>query len=156
ALRRPVLHYLAIGGLLFAARATLGTQWARLSRTVRPRIVITAAQRDVIRHELTQKPGQPPPTADQERAQGEHTVDEEILYREALARGLDRDDPVVRERVIQNMRLLSDDSHADEPTLFRQGLDIGLDRSDIVVRRHLAASMRLLTVTPARVAPPSD
>jgi hypothetical protein len=161
---RRALHFLVLGGLIFIGRSSLcpdgsqGAGWAS-----QPRIVISAARREQIRRELDRTPGRPSASeeerarlADEERARLARDVDEEILYREALVRGLDRDDPVVRERVIQGMRLLSDDPHADEAGLYRAGLDLGLDRRDLVVRRHLAAAMRLFIVAPARLPALSD
>jgi len=152
ALQIRALHFLVLGGALFAGKSW----WSGVARGSgpRPEIVVTAAQREEIRRD-----GQPlgrRSTPEEEGARLDRVVDDEILYREALARGLDRDNPVVRERVIQSMRLLSDDPQADEATLFRQGLRLGLDRSDVVVRRHLAATMRVLAAAAARRDPPSD
>jgi hypothetical protein len=49
------------------------------------------------------------PTEDELRSLVEARVREEVLYREALAVGLDRDDVVVRRRMVQKMELLSQD-----------------------------------------------
>jgi hypothetical protein len=52
---------------------------------------------------------QRPPTEDELRALVDGRVREEVLYREALAVGLDRNDVVVRRRMVQKMELLSQD-----------------------------------------------
>jgi hypothetical protein len=39
----------------------------------------------------------------------ERAVEDEILYREALRLGLDKDDPIVRQRLVQKMLLLAED-----------------------------------------------
>jgi len=39
----------------------------------------------------------------------DHYVDEEVLYREGLARKLDRDDEIVRRRIVQKMQFLQQD-----------------------------------------------
>ena len=45
-------------------------------------------------------------------------IHEEILYREALALGLDKDDTVIRRRMVQKMEFLSEDlANAREPTI---------------------------------------
>ena len=46
-----------------------------------------------------------------------HRVREEVYYREALALGLDKDDPIIRRRLQQKMEFVSDDSAAQaQPT----------------------------------------
>jgi hypothetical protein len=52
---------------------------------------------------------QRPPTEEELRNLVEARVREEVLYREALAVGLDQDDLVVRRRMVQKMELLSQD-----------------------------------------------
>ena len=45
-------------------------------------------------------------------------IHEEILYREALALGLDKDDTIIRRRMVQKMEFLSEDlANAREPTI---------------------------------------
>jgi hypothetical protein len=60
-----------------------------------------------------QRQGRAPTPAEREELIARH-VDEEVLYREGLALGLDRSDPIVRRRVVQRMQLLLDD--LAEPT----------------------------------------
>ena len=57
-----------------------------------------------------------PPTDDERRALVESHVREEVLYREGVALGLDRDDQVIRNRVRQKVEVLSEDSLTAEPT----------------------------------------
>jgi hypothetical protein len=156
ALRMPALHYLVLGGVLFAARSTVLEQWSDLvGPGVRPRIVITAAQRGEVQREFRERLGRLP-GPEEERGHLDRLVDDEILYREALVRGLDSGNDVVRDRVVQSMRLLAEDPNAAEEVLYREGLRIGLDRRDLVVQRHLATMMRLLAVAPARAEATSD
>jgi hypothetical protein len=70
-------------------------------------------------------------------------ADEEMLYREALAQGLDRAQPA-RQRLIQNMRFLRIDESGGTRDLYAQAVEIGFDRTDPVVRRFLVEQMRLL------------
>lgn len=56
-----------------------------------------------------QRQWQRSPTADELEALVDGRVREEVLYREALAMGLDRNDVVVRRRMVQKLELLSQD-----------------------------------------------
>jgi len=58
-----------------------------------------------------------PPTPEQLATELDRWIDEEVLYREGLALGLDREDPVVRERVVRNIGFVHERSAAaPEPT----------------------------------------
>ena len=47
----------------------------------------------------------------------ENKVQQEVLYREALAMGLDKDDEIVKRRMAQKMQFLAEDlAAAHEPT----------------------------------------
>jgi len=60
---------------------------------------------------------QRPPTPEEFNNLVEDKIQEEILYREALAMGLDKDDTIVRRRMAQKMRFLAEDvATAREPT----------------------------------------
>jgi hypothetical protein len=81
--------------------------------------------------------------------------DHELLYRAALAGGLDRDDPVVQTRLIRNMRFLGDESSAPDVS-YREAQRLGLGDADLVVRRRLVERMRRLLAAPALASEPSD
>ncbi len=75
-------------------------------------------------------------------ADGATVSDDELLYREALALGVDRRDPAVRERLVRLGGFVGeerDEREAQEAEARR----LGLERSDLVVHRHLAEVMRL-------------
>lgn len=122
--REPLVHFLAIGAILFAIdawrqqpdAAEVGEPGAppasgpvapaappadappAASRTV----VVDAAAREAIREAAARRLGRAPTEAEL-AAETERWIDEEILYREALARGLDRDDPVIHQRIAGRM-----------------------------------------------------
>jgi hypothetical protein len=107
-LREPLLHFLLAGLALFAAYQALN----RGAPAQDPaRVVLTE---DDVR-QLTESwtiLWQRPPT-DQELADlVENEVREEVLYREAIALGLDRGDSVVRRRLVQKMEFLAEDAPA--------------------------------------------
>ncbi len=137
--RSPALHFLALGAALAAADAA----WTRLGGTGPREIVLSAADVGQLRrgHELQYGSR---PSAAEERVLVDRAIDEEVLYRRALEIGLDRQNRVVRERLIAIMRMLTDDPKKDDEALYQDALALGLDRTDVVVRRHLVQLMSLL------------
>ena len=69
-------------------------------------IVVTAAKRQWLDEHLARQWRRPPTAAESDRSVADF-VREEVLYREALALGLDRDDLVVRRRLVQKMEMLA-------------------------------------------------
>ena len=112
-LHEPLLHFVLLGALLFGAFRVVGPASADPAST---RIVLTLDQlAQMVRLFQTQW-GRPPTTAEFD-AMLEAEVREEVLYREALAMGLDREDEIVRRRMAQKMEFLSEDvASAREPT----------------------------------------
>jgi hypothetical protein len=109
-LREPLLHFALLGTALFLAYDRLAP-----ARSDAAAIVVTG---DTIvsiadRFHAT---WQRPPSRDELIALVDAHVRDEIFYREGLALGLDRDDPIVRSRVKQKMELLGDDALAAEPS----------------------------------------
>src|SRR5207248_7665707 len=90
----------------------------------------------------------------------ERAVDDEILYREALARGLDRRDPSVRFRLVEKMRFLVEGENGTgaggDDELYRKAIGLGLDRDDVIVRGILVRQMRLLLKRAPNEAVPDD
>jgi len=72
--------------------------------------------------------------------------DEELLYRAAVASGLDRGSEVVNQRLIDNMRFLEggEAKGRDGGRLYTEAVALGFDRTDPVVRRVLVEQMRLV------------
>jgi peptidyl-prolyl cis-trans isomerase C len=108
-LKDPLVHFLAIGAALFAVSAWRGD-------TAPPdRIVVTAEQVAQARAAAAVLQGREP-TAEELAALIEPTVRDEILYREALALGLDVNDDEVRTRLIEKMSYLTQDLADPEPS----------------------------------------
>jgi hypothetical protein len=105
-LREPLLHFLLVGTLIFAVYALLNPAANRTDQT--NHIVLTKDDlRQLAVHWLAQ--GRAPPTADEMRALVEQKVSEEILFREAVALGLDKDDEIIKRRLAQKMDFLAAD-----------------------------------------------
>jgi hypothetical protein len=112
-LKEPLLHFALLGALIFAANA-----WREPRRAVEnptSRIEVTATIVERLRAGYERQFGRAP---DEEELRGLVTghIREEVLCREALALGLDRDDTIVRRRLAQKMEFLTDDiTGAAEP-----------------------------------------
>ena len=105
-LKEPLLHFLALGAVLFALNAWRDESRPTAASTAR--IEVTAAVIERLRAGYERQFGQSP---DAEELRGLVTahIREEVLCREALALGLDRDDTIVRRRLAQKMEFLTDD-----------------------------------------------
>lgn len=89
-------------------------------------------------------------------ALGASVTDDELLYREALARGFHESDTVVRRRLAMNLAFAEGERGRSEQDLVREALALGMHESDLVVRRRLVQKMRLAFADTARAAEPSD
>lgn len=135
---RPLLLFLAIGAALFAFERMVGAPGDAGGAP----LVIPAERVAALRAELARRSGGPPDDAALRRALAPE-VEEELLFREALARGYDRDDPVVFRRLVRNLRFAGADPERGDAALFAEALDLGLQHSDVVVRRRLVQRLRL-------------
>jgi hypothetical protein len=106
-LREPLLHFLFLGGLLFFAYELVSDQFSS-GDAPRQEIVITSGQVDAL---ITgfEKTWQRLPSPAELDGIVEFTIREEVLYREALAMGLDRNDGIIRRRLKQKIEFLTDD-----------------------------------------------
>jgi peptidyl-prolyl cis-trans isomerase C len=108
-LREPLLRFLAAGFLLFAGYRALNPTTDGVGQ--RRRIELTVDDLRQLSIAWVAQ-GRPEPTPDEMAGLVESRVREEILYREALALGLDRDDTIVRRRMAQKMDFLAEDVSA--------------------------------------------
>ncbi|WP_306914371.1 peptidylprolyl isomerase [Rhizobium mesoamericanum] len=112
-LSEPLLHFIVVGVVLFGAYRLLtpapegaaDQQKINLTKDdVRQLAVTWLAQ------------GRPAPTPDEMRSLMDQKVTEEILFREAVSLGLDRDDEIIKRRLAQKMDFLAADlAKLDEP-----------------------------------------
>jgi len=109
-LKDPLVHFVALGAAIFAIFALLETEPGAGDR----RIVIPAVEIDGLWGAMSMLYGRAP-TEDDIALLIEPRIREEVLYREALALGLDRDDSQVRQRLVEKMTFLSEDLMPAEP-----------------------------------------
>ncbi|WP_136808243.1 peptidyl-prolyl cis-trans isomerase [Desulfosediminicola flagellatus] len=103
-LREPLVHFLIIGVALFILFEVVNDPVGPQSN----RVVITNGQIESLKARFV-KTWQRQPTREELDELINGHVREEILYREALALGMDKDDGVVRRRMTQKLELMSDD-----------------------------------------------
>lgn len=147
--REPLIQFFLLGLTLFVAYRVLGGG----ERAERPdRIVVDAAQIDRLSGEFSRVWMRPPTGAELEQLIDEH-ITEEILYREALALGLDRDDEVVRRRLRQKMEFLNE-SLVEIRDPANEELQAWLDAHPDRYRQPAAVSFVQVYVSPDRHADP--
>lgn len=113
-LGEPLVHFLLLGAVLFGvyAYAQKGHDAIAQSRQIRLTIDDLSQLVVVFRSQWRRDP-----TANELRLLVEDKVHEEVLYREALALGVDKDDTIVKRRMAQKMQFLAEDvAAAREPT----------------------------------------
>ena len=106
-LREPFLHFLALGAALFALNAWR-SRHPSTANTDTPLIDVTEAVVERL-HAGYEQQFNRNPDEDELRGLVRAHIREELLFREALALGLDRDDTIVRRRLAQKMEFLTDD-----------------------------------------------
>lgn len=103
--REPLFHFLLIGACIYFLYGMLGPEQAE-----DPGRTITVTAGDIAWLSQTwQKRWNRPPTAEELEGLIRAHVKETVLYREALAMGLDRDDVIVRRRLAQKLTFLTQD-----------------------------------------------
>ncbi|GGO37469.1 hypothetical protein GCM10010991_33160 [Gemmobacter aquaticus] len=122
-MREPLLHFLLLGALIFGV---MSEEDAPDAADARDRIVISGAEVERMSAAWTQRWQRPPNEAELAGMISE-AVREQVLYREALALGLDRDDVVVRRHLRQKYEFLTQD------------LAYNTDPDDAMLRAHYDA-----------------
>jgi PPIC-type PPIASE domain len=128
---RTLAHFLAIGVLVFVARRALSDDQLELAPLV-----------------VTVTPG----------ASVDAAIDDAALLDMAIRAGWPRTDPVVRERLVRNMRFASQPKSSSGPgasddALLEAALHLGMERRDPVTRQRLIQSADKLLVARATPSP---
>jgi peptidyl-prolyl cis-trans isomerase C len=111
--RDPLLHFLLLGTALFALYGYMHRGRGGVESSKEIALTLDdLRQLDVSFESQWQRQ----PTPDEFKNMVEDKVQEEILYREGLAMGLDKDDTIVKRRLAQKLRFLAEDvAAAHEP-----------------------------------------
>ena len=103
-LKEPLFHFLLIGAGIFLVYGL--TANVPVDEESRIEVSTVRADRMVT---LWEKRWNRLPTKEEFDGLTDQYINEEVLYREALAMGLDSDDPVVRRRMAQKVKFISND-----------------------------------------------
>jgi len=113
-LREPLFHFALVGVAIFVLNGIVGSEESEQSTGAVLRV--TAADLERLQSVWMERWNRQP-SADELRGLVADYIREEVLYREGLAMGLDRDDTIVRRRLAQKVAYLSQDLALDrEPT----------------------------------------
>ena len=112
-LKEPLLHFLLIGVGLFFLFSQLNSD-EEPSNT--QQIIINKSKLEVLSGTFMEE-NSIPPTGKEIQELLENDIREEVLSREAIAIGLDKDDRIIRHRLAQKMQYLFEDvAMVDEPS----------------------------------------
>ncbi len=142
--KKPWLHFLLIGALLYILQATLQTV---------PRVTIQLPSEERIaelRGQWLRSTGYPP-SAEQVQQLVDDEINQEILFQQALRLQWHLTDAVVRQRLIRDVLFVDPENNSDEQALFEQAIELGLHENDLVVRRRLVQRMEMMAYAPIRL-----
>ncbi len=105
-LREPLLHFILLAALIFGAHAWSGK--GESEDATKNSVEVTAGTIAWLSKGFAKQWHRGPDAAELRGLVDDH-IREEVLYREALAMGLDRNDTIVRRRMAQKMEFLSQD-----------------------------------------------
>jgi hypothetical protein len=104
-LDEPLLHFLAIGALMFAVYAMVS------GRDRDPGVIVVSQGQVDAMSAVFERTWQRAPTSEDVKGLIDGYVREEVLYREGVAQGLDRDDQLIRRRVRQKVEFLRESTN---------------------------------------------
>lgn len=112
--REPLIHFLLIGAMLFGADRYLRPVGGGTPSSTQIQLSLDDLAQLALQFQAQWRRE---PTAEELSRLIENKVQSEVLYREALAMGLDKDDEIVKRRMAQKMQFLAEDvASAREPT----------------------------------------
>jgi hypothetical protein len=133
-IKEPLFHFLILGALLFALNNVVGDS---SSTDADNSIVISDTEVEWMQSTWNKKWGRMP-TEDELQGLIESYIREEVLYREGLAMGLDKNDTIIRRRLATKMEFLAKDiGQIIEPTelelqeYFKWNLDRYMDPAKV-------------------------
>jgi len=113
-LREPLLHFLVIGLVIFGFYAYINRG---RSGSASPRQIVLSLDELATMTAYFESQWHRPPTPQEFQAMVEDKIKEEVLSREGLAMGLDKDDTIVKRRMAQKVQFLTEDvAAAHEPS----------------------------------------
>ncbi len=112
-LKEPLFHFLLIGVGLFFLFSQLNSDE---EPSARQQIIINKSILEILSSTFIEENGKVP-TQKERQALLENEIREIVLYHEAIAQGLDKDDRIIRHRLAQKMKYLFEDiTMVDDPS----------------------------------------
>jgi peptidyl-prolyl cis-trans isomerase C len=112
-LREPLVHFLLLGAILFGAYTYAERDHGGVEQSKQIRLSVDDLSQLIL---VFRSQWQRDPTPEELQGMVEDKVQEEVLYREALALGFDKNDTIVKRRMAQKMQFLAEDvAAAREP-----------------------------------------
>lgn len=133
-LNGPCLHFLLLGTALYLLKL-------QLMPAPKPVIGPLSEARKAALVDRWQRRAGRPADATLREALFRAELDRDMLFAEALAAGLHRDDPVVRRLLLRDLRFLRLDDGRDSAVLLERALSLGLHLSDESVKQRLVQRM---------------
>jgi hypothetical protein len=113
-LHEPLLHFLMIGALLFAVNGYMQRGRGGVESSKQIQLTVDDLARLIL---VFKAQWRRDPTPNEISRLVESKIQEEVLYREGLAMGLDKDDTIVKRRMAQKLQFLAEDvAAAHEPS----------------------------------------
>ena len=141
--REPLLHFLLIGFSLFLFYGLTNEQGNEAPN----RIVVNSNQVEKLAANF-KRTWMRPPTEDELTALAENHVREEVFYREALAMGLDQNDPLVRRRMRMKLEFILEDLSSQDVT--DEALSVYLKQHPDKFRRPAQVSFQQVFLNPEK------
>jgi hypothetical protein len=104
-LREPLLHFIVLGAALFLIWPFIGDRVASPSNEI---VISPSEMQRAI--DIFRETHMRPPTQDELAGLVEDQIHTEVYYREGIALGLDRDDEIIRRRVVQKLEFMTQDT----------------------------------------------
>lgn len=146
-LRAPLVHFLVIGGLLFALQSAVGREGEAV------RVVEVSRSEVAERIEAFALQLGRPADPDEVEALERQAIEDAVWLDQAFAVGLPEIDAVVHQRLVQNMRFLDPETQESDAALYARAVELGMERSDTVVRRRLIDRIQAVVRARVRAAP---
>jgi hypothetical protein len=147
-LKRPWIHFLLLGALLFWAK---GTFFPEPPTVIGP---LSEARVDALRQQWLATVGRPP-SEEQLQRMLDAELDRDMLFQRALELELHLYDTVVYQRLLRNMHFLQLAEDKRDDALYEQALDMRLHLGDEVIKRRMIQVMEQLLLASNPPAEPS-
>lgn len=130
--KEPLFHFLVIGAVIFAVFFTVNKEEGVTNK----KILVTTSDIERLQDNWSKKWNRLP-TGTELKGLVDSYIREEVYYREALALGLDRNDTILRRRLMQKMEFLTNDLaelNAPDETALREYFLAHQDKYELPAR----------------------